>query len=91
MHPHTCADKIDCCIHIKNNFIYNLLQHTIDIKATIPGTLCSCEVKLELMPYFKPVWFMSSFIASCEGKGAIIMKLVPSQQQLVSRPRLRLS
>jgi hypothetical protein len=41
VHSHTHADKIDCFIHIKNNnFIYNLLQLTIDIKAMIPGTLC---------------------------------------------------
>ncbi len=42
---HTRADKIDRFIHIKNNnFIYNLLQLTIDIQATIPGTLCGCDV-----------------------------------------------
>ncbi len=42
---HTHADKIDHFLHIKNyNFIYNLLQLTIDIKAMIPRTLCSDDV-----------------------------------------------
>jgi hypothetical protein len=41
VHSHTHADKIDHFIHQKNNyFIYNLLQLTIDMKATTPGTLC---------------------------------------------------
>ncbi len=40
-HTHTHVDKIDCFIHVKNNyFFYKLLHLTIDIKATIPGTLC---------------------------------------------------
>jgi hypothetical protein len=38
---HTQADKIDHLLYKKNYYInYNLLQLTIAIKATIPGTLC---------------------------------------------------
>ncbi len=38
----------------KNNFIYNLLQLTIDIKATIPGTLCTtCLTKTCVQSYPK--------------------------------------
>ncbi len=41
-HIHACADKIDCFYtHQNKNFIYNMLQLTTTMKATIPGTLCT--------------------------------------------------